>query len=193
MNFSEQMDFNRANRKAVQFIEAATEDYVSCRCCLINGLFTGMVLGAQAIEKYLKAFALFKDPTLSEKRYNHQIKALVSLVSDQEPKIEPVQFGDLFDRLESYYKTRYPGTAGAATEMSTGEMDRIDRFVLHLYDLLPIPEEAKFGNYGYFCLVFLSKDGTISPYEEWLKLKNTALQGAWSSLESRYDAARRSV
>ena len=99
MTFVELLDFNRSNRKAVKFVEAATDDYVSCRCCLINGLFTGLILGAQAVEKYLKAFVLFQDPSIDVRSYNHQIKALISLASRAELSIAPDQFGDLFDRL----------------------------------------------------------------------------------------------
>ena len=186
MNFTELLDFNRANRMAVDFVGAATDDYVSCRCCLMNGLFPGLILGAQAVEKYLKAFGLFKDPSLDVKNYNHRITALLSFISRLEPNAKLDQFDDFFESLERYYMTRYPDNVDAATQMSTAEIDRIDRFVLHIYDSLPIPEEAKFGNYGYFCLLFLSKSGTISPYEEWVKRENAPLQGVWGSLEERY-------
>jgi hypothetical protein len=43
-------------------MEVATNDYVACRCCLLNGLFPGLRLGAEAVEKYLKAFVLYAEP-----------------------------------------------------------------------------------------------------------------------------------
>jgi hypothetical protein len=186
VTFTEILEFNRANLTAGQFITAATHDYVSCRCCLLNGLFSGLVLGAEAVEKYMKGFILYANPDFDVKQYNHRIRDLVSPLSNSNPSTELNQFGDLFDRLETYYKTRYPNNPGAATYRSTGELHTIDLFVLHIYDCLPIPEEAKFGNNGYFGLIFLSKRGIFSPYEEWLKRENVALQGVWNSLKERY-------
>ena len=52
----ENLEFNSTYQAAVGFIESATDDYVASRCCLLNGVFPGLRLGAEAVEKYLKAF-----------------------------------------------------------------------------------------------------------------------------------------
>ena len=52
--------FARENKLAMQFLMVATDDYAGARCCISNSLLVGLVLGAQAVEKYLKAFILFK-------------------------------------------------------------------------------------------------------------------------------------
>jgi hypothetical protein len=62
MNASELMHFKRIHHEAVGFMEVATNDYVACHCCLLNGLFPGLRLGAEAVEKYLKAFVLYAEP-----------------------------------------------------------------------------------------------------------------------------------
>lgn len=51
-------EFARKNKAAMLMVDVAAKDYVACRCCLINGLFTGLVLGAQTVEKMLKGYIL---------------------------------------------------------------------------------------------------------------------------------------
>ena len=81
MNGIELIEFNRTHRDAVEFVIAATDDYVACRCCLLNGLFPGLRLGAEALEKYLKAFVLYGDPSLDVQKHNHRIGDLASVAS----------------------------------------------------------------------------------------------------------------
>jgi hypothetical protein len=73
MNATELIEFNRSHALAGEFLRFATDDYLACRVCLLNGLFPGLRLGAEAIEKYLKGFVLYADPS-HKKKYLHNIK-----------------------------------------------------------------------------------------------------------------------
>ena len=60
--------FASENLKAMKFLNIATQDYIAARCCLINGLFSGLVLSAQAVEKYSKAYNLFLTPSKNTRK-----------------------------------------------------------------------------------------------------------------------------
>ena len=188
MNVTELIDFNRANREAGEFVVAATDDYAACRCCLLNGLFPGLRLGAEAIEKYLKAFVLYDDQSLKVKNYRHGIRDLASVASSLEPRFDAVQFGHVFDRLETHYRHRYPDVPDFKPDASTSELVGIDEIVLLISECLPIPEVPKFRNYGYFFFVCCSWTPSMNPYKQWLQQENVALQRVRASLLKRYHA-----
>src|SRR6059036_2014282 len=104
MNALELIDFNRIHRDAGEFVIAATDDYVACRCCLLNGLFPGLRLGAEAVEKCLKAFVLYGNPSLDMRKYNHRNKDLASVASSLEPRFNGSQLDHVIDRLETHYR-----------------------------------------------------------------------------------------
>jgi hypothetical protein len=62
--FGEIMAYGKAHAAGSWLLHAATDDYASARCLCLNLLFPGLVLGAQATEKYLKALLLLIDPGL---------------------------------------------------------------------------------------------------------------------------------
>ena len=119
MNGIELIEFNRTHRDAVEFVIAATDDYVACRCCLLNGLFPGLRLGAEALEKYLKAFVLYGDPSLDVRKHNHRIGDLASVASSLVPRFNAVQFRQVIDRLETHYRRRYPNVRDFGRDAST--------------------------------------------------------------------------
>ena len=188
MNATELIEFNRANSEAVKFITAATDDYAACRCCLLNGLFPGLRLGAEAIEKYLKAFVLYADPSLKVKNYLHSIKDLVSVALSLESSFDAARFGQVIDRLETHYRHRYPNVPDFKHDASTSELVGIDEMVLQISECLPIPEVPKFRNYGYFFFVCCSWLPSMDPYKKWLEQDNVALQRVRTSLLKRYRA-----
>ena len=188
MNVTEFIEFNRANREAGEFVIAATDDYAACRCCLLNGLFPGLRLGAEAIEKYLKAFVLYGDPSLKVKNYLHSIKDLASVASSLEPRFDSVRFGHVIDRLETHYRHRYPNVPDFKLDASTSELLEIDEIVLHISECLPIPEVPKFRNYGYFFFVCCSWTPSMDSYKKWLEWENVTLQRVRASLLKRYHA-----
>jgi hypothetical protein len=193
MNGAELIEFNRANCEAGEFVIAATDDYAACRCCLLNGLFPGLRLGAEAIEKYLKAFVLYGDPSRKVKNYLHSIKDLASVASSLEPRFDAVQFGHVIDRLETHYRHRYPNVPDFKHDASTSELVGIDEIVLNISECLPIPEVPKFRNYGYFFFVCCSWTPSMDPYKKWLEQENVALQRVRASLLERYHAVERQL
>jgi hypothetical protein len=188
MNPTELIEFNRANREASEFVVAATDDYVACRCCLLNGLFPGLRLGAESIEKYLKAFVLYGDPSRKVKKHRHRIKDLALLASSLKPQFSAVQFGHVIDRLETHYRHRYPDVRDFKRDASTSELVGIDEIVLNISECLPIPEVPKFRNYGYYFFVCCSWTPSMHPYKKWLEQENVALQRVRASLLTRYHA-----
>ena len=188
MNGIELIEFNRTHHGAGEFIIVATDDYVACRCCLLNGLFPGLRLGAEALEKYLKAFVLYADPSLDIRKYNHRIRDLASVASGLEPRFDAVQFRQVIDRLETHYRRRYPNVRDFGRDASTAELVGIDEVVLHVCEYLPIPEAPKFRNYGYFFFVFCPWTPVKDPHKKWLEQDNVALQRAKASLAQRYQA-----
>jgi hypothetical protein len=188
MNTTELIEFNRINREAGEFAVAATDDYAACRCCLLNGLFPGLRLGAEAIEKYLKAFVLYGDPSLRVKNYLHSIKDLVSVASSLERRFDAARFGHVIDRLETHYRHRYPNVPDFKHDASTSELVGIDEMVLNISECLPIPEVPKFRNYGYFFFVCCPWTPSDDPYKKWLQQENVALQRVRTSLLKRYHA-----
>jgi len=193
MNGIELSEFNRTHRDAVEFAIAATDDYVACRCCLLNGLFPSLRLGAEAVEKYLKAFVLYGDSSLDIRKYNHRIKDLASVASNLEPGFNAVQFGQVIDRLETHYRHRYPNVPDFRRDASTAELVGIDEVVLHICESLPIPEVPKFRNYGYFFFVFCPWTPPIDSHKKWLEQENVALQRVKTLLAQRYQAVEKQL
>lgn len=54
--FRELMRYANERSAATLLLRVAAHDYAAARCRLFNGTFEGLVLGAQAIEKTLKAY-----------------------------------------------------------------------------------------------------------------------------------------
>src|ERR1051326_3363602 len=67
-------DYARVHQYAVMMFTDAGSDYVAGRCCMINGLFPGLRLASEAVEKILKAFIFFvtgqKSTTKGNDRHN---------------------------------------------------------------------------------------------------------------------------
>ena len=192
MDARELFEFDRINTKATEFAMAATDDYAACRCCLLNGLFPGLRLGSEAVEKYLKAFVLYVDRSHNVRQYEHKIKEIASVASKLNPGFEPMQYSNVIDRLEMHYRQRYPDVPNFNRGASTAELVGIDEFVLYICDSLPIPEVPKFRSYGYFffvCCPWTPRD----PYKEWLERDNVTLGRVRSSLMQRYEAMEKEL
>jgi hypothetical protein len=195
MNATELIEFNRSHVLAGEFLRFATDDYLACRVCLLNGLFPGLRLGAEAIEKYLKGFVLYADPS-HKKKYLHNIKDVAAAASQKSPGFNTAQFSHVIDHLERHYRQRYPDVPDFDYGASTGELAGIDEFVLHIYESLPIPEAAKFRNVGYYFFVCCSWNPMPTPlvrYKEWLESDNVALNRVRNSLIERYQAVEREL
>jgi HEPN domain-containing protein len=60
------------NANATRLLKAAADDYAAARCLLLNGLVAGgLSMGAQAIEKFLKAYILLKSSARRVRGLSH--------------------------------------------------------------------------------------------------------------------------
>ncbi len=73
--------FCEKHSSATRLLLVAAQDYAAVRCLLQNGLLTGLMLGAQAIEKFLKAYLLLKNPTRAVRRLSHSLPKLLQEAS----------------------------------------------------------------------------------------------------------------
>src|ERR1039458_2286514 len=81
-------DYCRKHSRATLLLLTAAHDYASARCLLLNGLFGGLVFGAQAIETFLKAYILFIDPSLDVKKaFSHSLTKLLQQADLLCPKL----------------------------------------------------------------------------------------------------------
>jgi hypothetical protein len=151
-------------------------------------LFCGLRLGAEAIEKYLKAFILYGDASQDVRKYNHRIKDLAQVASRLELRFNASQFSPFIDRLETHYHQRYPDVHDFKRDASTGELVGIDELVLHICECLPIPEMPKLRDYGVFFFVCCPWIPPEDPRKRWLEPKNLALQRVKPALVKRYHA-----
>ena len=105
----ELMRFGNEHSRATLLLNVAAHDYAAARCLLFNGMFEGLVLGAQAIEKCLKAYLIFADPQRPVKALNHSLPKLLAEASALFPHLPLQEFSPLVERFWralSMYGTR---------------------------------------------------------------------------------------
>lgn len=129
------------------------EDYLLARFGISKVLLSGFELGTQAVEKLLKAFLLFSDPTLGKKEKNvlravrarakelggtkelaHDVVAALDLAEKSGFSSSPV-LRDRVERINAYYLKRYPsGGFLGGLSLSTGEVHDFDETVFEIWD-----------------------------------------------------------
>lgn len=175
LNKTTLMDFARINQLAMMMMHQATSDYVGCRCCLLNGVFSGFELGAQAVEKHLKAMLLFADPSSSVRNFSHKLPSLVKTVQDK-GIADLSKHSATILKLEGYYQARYPDNPRSNTSSSTEELALIDVLIMEILEKMPIPSEVLL-NSGVYARAIASSDRTVVfPDEKWLLSHNVILQ-----------------
>jgi HEPN domain-containing protein len=175
--------FARENQKAMLMIMNATTDYASARCLLLNGLFPGLVLGAQAVEKYLKGSILFLDKNKDTRKLSH---GLVDLKNELQKLsgLHLEKFNPFLERLEKHYLTRYPDNKDSSKSMSTGEIREIDELIIFLNESLSVRNEIKFRS-GLYVQIFDESSAGRSK-NVWLTKSNLALNNIYSRLHAEY-------
>lgn len=164
LNRTSLMEFSRSNKAAMLLMDQGTSDYVGCRCCLSNGVFSGLELGAQAVEKHLKAMLLFAKPGNNARSFNHKLPLLVSAVqaegiADLSGHIETIK------KLQGHYQSRYPDNTGKATSASTDELQIIDELMHDILDRMPVPEEVLLRSGVYTRAIASSEGRPVFPDE----------------------------
>ena len=182
--------FARKNQLAMLFLMVATDDYAGARCCISNSLLVGLVLGAQAVEKYLKAFILFKNPLENVKGKRHKISELAKTASTCCPSFSLEKYAEFIKRLEQHYETRYPDNPNASENISSSEIDELDQLVIFINEQMELPLEVKYRSYFYAMVNSSMSHSVPYPIEVWIKTNNKALIPLLPSIESKYLAIK---
>ena len=169
-------DFCRDHQRASLLLRIAAEDYADARCLLLNQLFGGLVQGAQAIEKTLKAYLLFGDPKRDVKKLSHSLARLLGEADALYPSLKLFQFQQIADKFGKHYSARYPDNPNASTSKTTADVSELDSLVIYLNENLPCPRNVKYRTGLYPLITFsLGPPFTVTAWERWIKMNNLAL------------------
>jgi hypothetical protein len=173
------------NSNVSKLLLTAALDYSSARCLLLNFLVSGgLAAGAQAIEKFLKAYILLNDPTKKIWSFKHRLTGVLNEVDQLWPRLELSRYSVLTDRFERHYRTRYDPFASGP--MVSAEIFELDEFIMFLNDNLPMPLDAKYRTGLYALVTFSLNGGTVTPWEKWIKERNQALALRWPQIEADF-------
>ena len=145
LNNKDVADYSQKNSYAQMMFIGGAEDYVSARCLILNGLFTGFFLYSQAIEKFLKALIFLetgKEPELDRSNWHDPYKLKLELQKHKDYSLD--RFDEVLQRLHGHFQTRYFDNNNQSKMMSGKELDEFDELWMHLFDLVPFPIEVKY-------------------------------------------------
>ena len=186
--FTAMQQFGMANSKATTLLNTAAHDYAAARWLLLNGLVSGgLAMGAQTIEKFLKAFILLKNPGEAVRKLQHSLTDLLTAADQLSPALGLSKYAALTDRFECYYRSRYPDNPNPPTAMYSAEIVELDEFIIFINDNMPCPFEVKYRTGLYALVTFSLQHGrTVAPWEGWIKERNRALVPRWSQIEADF-------
>lgn len=168
--------FCRTYQRATSLLLTAAHDYAAARCLLLNNLFGGLVFGAQAIEKLLKAYILLRDPSRNVKAFYHSLVKLLEEAASLFPSVELSRYAPLARKFGGHYATRYPDDPAGSKSMTTADLFELDEFIVFLNENLPCPRNVKYRTGLYALITFsLGPGGTVTPWEYWIKDRNQTL------------------
>jgi HEPN domain-containing protein len=128
------MQFCSANSDATTLLHTAGHDYAAARCLLLNGLVSsGLVMGAQAIEKFLKAYILLKNPAKAVRQSQHSLTDLLKEADQLAPSLGLSKYSAAMSRHEDYYRNRYPDNKGSVARNVFHGNNRAGR-VHHIFE-----------------------------------------------------------
>lgn len=163
----EMTEFTSSNREAMLYMTAGAQDYAAARCCLINGLFTGLILGAQALEKHMKAMLMFRNPSIPPKSFSHSLSKLADKVtSDGIADLKP--YVEVIAKFNAHYQSRYPDNPGRSTSASTAELKQLDEVMDILVAAMPIPRDIALRSGVYTRAIQSTETGMRWPEGIWL-------------------------
>jgi hypothetical protein len=176
------------NSKATRLLYTAAQDYASARCLLLNHLLAaGLTMGAQAIEKFLKAYVLLKSPSTDVKAMSHNLQKLLTKADDLSLGLGFSKYPSLMDRFGRHYNNRYPDNAISRDSMSSEELFELDEFVMFINENMPCPPDVRCRT-GLFAAAASSlfNGGTVTPWERWIKESNRALHPRLPQIEANF-------
>lgn len=129
----------RHDYRVTMLLRQASDDYAACRCSLIHRLFSGLELGATAVEKMLKALHKSSGLPAPQKGFGHDTDRIVTSLLPLYPSLSAYE--PTFERLRTHYRARYPD-ADVLRSASTAEVHDIDEVMLAIYDLMPMDQDV---------------------------------------------------
>src|ERR1700731_1209194 len=102
--FQELMRFDKEHSRATLLLRVAAHDYAAARCLLFNGMFEGLVLGAQAIEKTLKAYLIFNDPNRPVRALQHSLPKLLTEADALFPQLALQRLMPVVEKFRRHYQ-----------------------------------------------------------------------------------------
>lgn len=168
--------YTRDNAPALLLQQVATDDYSGARCCLLNGPLVGLILAAQAVEKYLKAIILLRDPAYNLRSLNHILSNAVSEATRLETSLDLSRHSSTISSLEQHYNSRYPDNLNQPSIKGTHELVGIDELIIDIVEQIPLPIDIKHRT-GLYACVCSSRERKGSPFpdEIWITKSNAAL------------------
>jgi hypothetical protein len=182
----ESLEYARKNLYATMMFGSAGEDYIACRCCLLGGLFAGLRLGSEAVEKMLKAYIYLatgaKSKLTRSERHNPYLLKRELIATHPDPKLD--SFDDPLRKLYGHYQRRYYDNPDQLREASCEELSYVDDLFIYLVETLPMPDEVKYRGM-FFAFLCDEKARRYTNYH-WATHNNRALQGKLELMECRY-------
>lgn len=175
---TEVLAFSRENKAAMLLVKTAVSDYAACRCCLLNGLFTGFVLGSQAAEKMMKAVLLIHNPSTNPKNFGHGLAGLRTEI-EAENLMDLSSHRHTIEKLDHLYQRRYPDNLVSNYTASNSECKDIDSFIMQIVEDYAVPLEIKLSSGVYSAVInAVYSIGDVEhpvPESKWLLTKNSRL------------------
>jgi hypothetical protein len=186
--------FCEQHSSATRLLLVAAQDYASARCLLQNGLLTGLVLGAQTIEKLLKAYLLFDNTKSNVRRLSHSLPRLLREVDTLFPSVPLSEFAPLAEKFSRHYATRYPDNPNASKSMTSADLFELDAFVVFLNENMPCPRDVRCRTGLYALITFsLGYSAMVTPTESWIKNGNRPLAPLLPRIAADYHAVMKDL
>jgi hypothetical protein len=190
--FQAMMKFCLDHSGATLLLRVATQDYAAARCLAHHHLPASLILGAQAFEKYMKAYLLLDNPSRDVQKYGHRLSPLLRDVDGIAPHLSLSRFNPLAEKFKSHYQTRYPGNPGASTTMTTADIFELDEMIILLNESMPCPKTVRYRT-GLYAAITLSLNQTATPTEHWIKNNNRALAPLLPRIEQDHREVMRMI
>jgi HEPN domain-containing protein len=192
--FQELMRFATKHSGATLLLRVAAHDYAAARCLLFNGMFEGLVFGAQAMEKCLKAYLIFADPQRDVRKLSHSLPKFLAEAGVLFPQLPLPSFGPLVEKFRTHYQARYPDNRDASTNKTTAHVRELDDFIIFLNENMPCPHNVKYLAGIYPLITFsLNSEGRVTTWESWIKNDNQALLPLLPRINTEYAAVMKAL
>lgn len=163
------------DRNAGYFFKQSAEDYAAARCCLLNGLFPGFVMAEQAVEKLIKGFIFFMDPSFKPKKgKGHDLPSLAAVMCSHYGHVSLAPYEKTIELLQSSYDGRYPDSGTYSQAHMTAQLRDVDELYIYLLDQSPITGDLRYqvGAWPHLYTAYLGI--TNMPDPKWTMFDNLA-------------------